>query len=145
MATLTKKFGNPKRRRQNISSDINVTPLVDVMLVLLVIFMVTSPMLVAGVKVDLPKTKASPLSGQDEPVAISVDKFGNIFIQESKIKLGEIKPKLAAVLKEKKETRIFVRGDKSVDYGKVMEVFGEIKAAGYTNIALVSETLNVDN
>ncbi len=130
------------RSRRTVSAEINVTPLVDVMLVLLVIFMVTSPMLVAGVQVDLPKTKASALSGQDEPIAISVDKFGNIFISETKIKLNELSKKLAAVSGEKKDTRIFVRGDKTIDYGKVMEVFGAIKAAGYKNIALVSETIN---
>jgi biopolymer transport protein TolR len=141
MAAILKN-NKSKRQRRAINADINVTPLVDVMLVLLVIFMVTSPMLVAGVKVDLPHTKASPLAGQDEPVAITIDKVGNIYIQETKLKLAELKPKLSMILKEKKETRIFVRGDKSVDYGKVMEVFGEIKAAGYNNIALVSETLN---
>lgn len=128
--------------RRHINAEINVTPLVDVMLVLLVIFMITSPMLVAGVQVDLPKTKASALSGQDEPISISVDKFGNVFILETKIKMEELSKKLAAVAGEKKDTRIFVRGDKTIDYGRVMEVFGAIKAAGYKNIALVSETIN---
>ncbi len=130
-----------KKRRQ-LTSEINVTPLVDVMLVLLIIFMVCSPMLVAGVQVDLPKTKAASLSGQDEPVAISIDKFGNVYIQESKVKVQELAVKLGAVLKEKKETRIFVRGDRKIDYGKVMEVFGAIKTAGYKNVALVTEGLD---
>ncbi len=130
-----------KKRRQ-IASEINVTPLVDVMLVLLIIFMVCSPMLVAGVQVDLPKTKAASLSGQDEPIAISIDKFGNVYIQESKVKLQDLSVKLGAVLKEKKETRIFVRGDRKIDYGKVMEVFGAIKTAGYKNVALVTEGLD---
>lgn len=130
-----------KKRRQ-LSSEINVTPLVDVMLVLLIIFMVCSPMLVAGVQVDLPKTKAASLSGQDEPIAISIDKFGNVYIQESKVKVQDLSVKLGAVLKEKKETRIFVRGDRKIDYGKVMEVFGAIKTAGYKNVALVTEGLD---
>ncbi len=130
-----------KKRRQ-LASEINVTPLVDVMLVLLIIFMVCSPMLVAGVQVDLPKTKAASLSGQDEPIAISIDKFGNVYIQESKVKVQDLSVKLGAVLKEKKETRIFVRGDRKIDYGKVMEVFGAIKTAGYKNVALVTEGLD---
>ncbi len=131
-----------RKKKRHLSAEINVTPLVDVMLVLLVIFMITSPMLVVGVQVDLPKTKASALSGQDEPIAVSIDKFGNIYIHETKIKLDELSKKLAAVSKEKKDIRIFVRGDKGIDYGRVMQVFGSIKAAGYKNIALVSETLN---
>lgn len=139
------KLANSRGKRgskRHISAEINVTPLVDVMLVLLVIFMITSPMLVAGVQVDLPKTKASALSGQDEPIAVSIDKFGNIYIAETKIKLEELAKKLSAVANEKKDIRIFVRGDKGIDYGRVMQVFGSIKAAGYKNIALVSETIN---
>lgn len=131
-----------RRGKRSLNSDINVTPLVDVMLVLLVIFMITSPMLVAGVQVDLPKTKASALAGQDEPIAISVDKYGNVYIQETKIKLEELGAKLNAVVKENKDIRIFVRGDKAIDYGRVMEVFGAIKSAGFRNIALVSEHIN---
>lgn len=130
------------RARSNLVSEINVTPLVDVMLVLLIIFMVCSPMLVAGVQVDLPKTKASSLAGQDEPVAVSIDKFGNIYISETKIKTSELGDKLNAVLKEKKDTRIFVRGDKKIDYGRVMEVFAELKTAGFKNVALVTEVLD---
>jgi len=135
---------NQKHRRgkRALSAEINVTPLVDVMLVLLVIIMVTSPMLVAGVQVDLPKTKASALAGQDEPISISIDKYGNVYIQETKVKISELSPKLLAVAKENKNVRIFVRGDKSIDYGKVMEVFANIKDAGFKNIALVSENIN---
>lgn len=128
-----------RRRRMSLNSEINVTPLVDVMLVLLIIFMVTSPMLVTGVEVDLPKTQAAALSGQDEPIAISVSKNGEVFIGESKVRLDELGSKLQSVLKEKTETRIFVRGDKDIDYGKVMEVFGAIKVAGFKNVALVTE------
>jgi biopolymer transport protein TolR len=133
---------NVNRKRQHLNCEINVTPFVDVMLVLLVIFMVTSPMLVTGVQVDLPKTKSSALAGQDEPISISVDKFGAVYVGEMKIKLNEVTGKLNAVSKQNKNIRIFVRGDKNVDYGKVMEVFGAIKASGYSNIALVSDLLN---
>lgn len=139
MAFIIKKNG-PRRQ---LNSEINVTPLVDVMLVLLVIFMVTSPMLVTGVQVDLPNTKASALSGQDEPLAISIDKFGNIHVQEMTVKIEELPNKLNAVLNEKKETRIFVRADKSIEYGKVMEVFGAVKNSGFKNIALVTEPYKI--
>lgn len=129
------------RQQVKIASEINVTPLVDVMLVLLIIFMVCSPMLVAGVQVDLPKTKAAALSGQDEPIAISIDKFGNVYIAENKVQVLDLGKKLNAVLNEKKDTRIFVRGDKKIDYGKVMEVFAELKSSGFKNVALVTEVL----
>ncbi len=142
MASKVGNFIGRRGTKRHISAEINVTPLVDVMLVLLVIFMITSPMLVTGVQIDLPKTKASALSGQDEPISISIDKFGNIYIHETKIKLEELAKKLAAVANERKDIRIFVRGDKGIDYGRVMQVFGSIKAAGYKNIALVSETIS---
>jgi biopolymer transport protein TolR len=138
--TFNNRIRNKRRQYQNVKSEINVTPLVDVMLVLLVIFMVTSPMLISGVQVDLPQTKSSPLSGQDEPISITINKFSNIYIQETEVDIKELPVKLRAVLKEKKDTRIFVRGHKTIDYGKVMEVFGAIKTAGYKNVALVTET-----
>lgn len=122
-----------------VSSEINIVPMVDVMLVLLIIFMVCSPMLIAGVEVDLPKTKAAALSGQDEPLAISINKKGEIYIQESRVNAKDLRGKLKSILKEKIDTRIFVRGDKNVDYGKVMQVFGAIKSAGFSNVALVTE------
>lgn len=124
-------------RRREVKAEINVTPLVDVMLVLLVIFMVTSPMLIAGINVDLPSGKASAIGGSDEPIAVTVDRSGAVYIQETKIKASELSEKLEAILHNKKETRIFVRGDRNVDYGKVMEVFGAIKNAGFSNVALV--------
>jgi biopolymer transport protein TolR len=127
------------RGRRGLNGDINVTPLVDVMLVLLIIFMVTSPMLIAGVKVDLPKTKAGPLAGQDEPLVISIKQDGKVYLQETVIALPEITKKLQAVLHQRNGARIVVRADRQVDYGRVMKVFGEIKHAGYTNIALVTE------
>lgn len=132
---------NSGRRNQSYTpmAEINVTPMVDVILVLLIIFMVTSPMLVAGVQVDLPKTQASPVSGQDEPLTITVDKEGKIYLQETPIKITSIADKLIAIGGENKDMRIFVRGDRAIDYGKVMQVVGTINAAGYTRVALITE------
>lgn len=127
-----------RRRRMTLSPEINVTPLVDVMLVLLIIFMVTSPMLVAGINVDLPETKATPVSGQDEPLVITIDKNSNIYIHDTKIERTELASKLSAITKEKKDSRIFVRGDKNIPYGEVVKLMSEIHASGYTKVALIS-------
>lgn len=124
---------------RGLNSDINVTPFVDVMLVLLVIFMVTSPMLVAGVTVDLPETKTTPVPGQDEPLAVTVDHQGIVYLQETKTDLDALVPKLKAITGEKQDTRIFVRGSKRVAYGDVMEVMGAIHRAGYRKVALVTD------
>lgn len=126
------------RNRHNLSNEINITPMVDVMLVLLVIFMVTSPMLVAGVKVDLPETSASPATGDDEPLSITIDKNGEVYIQDTKVDINELTPKLKAITREKMDTRIFIRGDKNIDYGKVIEVMGAINVAGFNKVALVT-------
>ena len=131
--------GGRRRNRNVLNSDINITPMVDVMLVLLIIFMVAAPMLVAGVNVDLPETSASPVSGQDEPLAVTVDKNGDVYIQETKIDIAELTPKLRAITQEKMDTRIFIRGDQAINYGKVIEVMGAINAAGFTKVALVTE------
>lgn len=120
-------------------SEINVTPMVDVMLVLLIIFMVTSPMLVAGVEVDLPETKSSPISGQDTPLVITVNKEEDIFITETKTPFSELVTKLKNITKEKKDTRIFVKGDRNVSYGKIVETMAEIHNAGFTKVALISD------
>lgn len=138
-ASMNNSRGHGRGRRRSGFSEINVTPFVDVMLVLLVIFMVTAPMLTAGVDVDLPDSKASAVSGQDEPLTVSIDARGAIYIQETKVKLEELQPKLIAITGEKKETRIFVRGDKSVDYGRMMQVVGEINAAGLSKVSLLTD------
>lgn len=130
---------NSRRGRSRLMSEINVTPMVDVMLVLLIIFMVTSPMLVAGVEVDLPETKSSPISGQDTPLVISIKKEGDIFITETKTPFPELATKLKNITKEKKDTRIFVKGDKNVPYGKIVETMAEIHNAGFTKVALISD------
>lgn len=128
-----------KANDRQLMSEINVTPFVDVMLVLLVIFMVTSPMLVAGVNVDLPETTASPVTGQDEPISVTVDKKGQVYIQDNLIAVGDLVIKLQAITKRNYNSRIFVRGDRDIDYGRVMQVVGAINAAGYTKVALITE------
>lgn len=120
-------------------SDINVTPLVDVMLVLLIVFMITAPMLASGVQVNLPDAASSPLPGQDEPLTISIAADGKVYIQESVVQIDDLGTKLAAITHEKKDTRIFLRGSKENDYGHVMQVFGAISQAGYANIALLTD------
>jgi len=127
------------RRKAKPMSEINVTPFVDVMLVLLIVFMVTAPLLTVGVTVDLPKATSAPLPGQDEPLTVTVDREGRIFLQESEIAIDELGPRLIAILETKPETRIFVRGDQVIDYGRVMEVVGSIHDAGIVKVALVTK------
>ncbi|MBL4691560.1 MAG: protein TolR [Rhodospirillales bacterium] len=126
-------------KRAKPMSEINVTPMVDVMLVLLIIFMVTAPLLTVGVQVDLPKTKASIIRGEDEPLAITVNAEGQVYLQETKIDLEGLLPRLNAITGNNPDVRIFVRGDASVNYGRVMEVMGTINSAGYRKVALVTE------
>jgi biopolymer transport protein TolR len=127
------------RRRRRPMAEINVTPFVDVMLVLLIVFMVTAPLLTVGVTVDLPETASSPLPGQDEPLTVSVSRDGAVFLQDSEIDLPDLGPRLLAITERRPDTRIFVRGDKVIDYGRVMEVVGAIHSAGFTKVALVTE------
>ena len=127
------------KHRHALMSEINVTPLVDVMLVLLIIFMVTSPMLVSGISVDLPKTESTPISGQDEPLTISIDKKGNVYIMETQISKANLADKLKAITKEKFDTRIFVRGDKGVMYGEIVDLVSSINSAGFTKVALITQ------
>lgn len=128
-----------RRGKNELISNINVTPFVDVMLVLLIIFMVTSPMLVAGVNVDLPETTDTPIVGDDEPLSVTVDKNGMVYIQDSEVTFEELVPKLLAVTKEKRDTRIFVRGDKQVGYGRIMQVVSSLNISGFTKVALVTQ------
>jgi biopolymer transport protein TolR len=120
--------------------EINVTPFVDVMLVLLIIFMVTAPLLTVGVPIELPEAKGQQLQSNKEPVTISVDRSGKVFIQETEIKLDEIAPKLKAISKNGYEEQIFIRGDKGIDYGTVMRVMARVKAGGFTKVSLVTES-----
>ncbi|GLK82172.1 protein TolR [Ancylobacter defluvii] len=120
-------------------SEINVTPMVDVMLVLLIIFMVAAPMLTVGVPLDLPQTQAQAVSQDREPLVVSIDNQGKVFLQDSQISVEELVPKLQAIAKAGYDERIFVRGDKTVDYGAVMKVMGRLSGAGFKRVALVSE------
>jgi biopolymer transport protein TolR len=121
-------------------SEINVTPFVDVMLVLLIVFMVTAPLLTAGVPIDLPQTRARLLGQDREPLAVSIDNAGKVFLQNTEIPVDELVPKLMAISENGYNQRIFVRGDRTVDYGRVMEVMGLLNSAGFTRIGLVTES-----
>jgi biopolymer transport protein TolR len=135
-------FGKRRHRRNPVMSEINVTPMVDVMLVLLIIFMVSAPLLTVGVPIDLPQTQATSLDQADkEPLAVSVDNNGKVFLQNSEIPMQELVPKLKAISAARggDDERIYVRGDKSVDYGTVMKVMGRLSAAGFRKVALVTE------
>ena len=133
--------GSRRRRGRRPMADINVTPLVDVMLVLLIIFMITAPLLVTGVPVDLPDARASALNDEDnKPVQISVNETGAIFIDEMEITLDELAPKLAAIAEARRDDpRIYVRADSTLDYGAVMKVVGEVNGAGFKKVALITE------
>ena len=121
-----------------VMSEINVTPFVDVMLVLLIIFMVAAPLLTVGVPIDLPETAAKPMEGQTDPINISVDAAGKVFLQDTEVPFDEIVPKLQAVAKNGVEDRIYVRGDRDADYGTVMRVMARISAAGFKKIGLIT-------
>ena len=120
-------------------SEINVTPFVDVMLVLLIIFMVTAPLLTVGVQVDLPETSADTLPEETEPLTLTINSKGEIFIQETRVEYEKIIPKILAVSNNRTDTRIFVRGDKTINYGRVLEIMGMLSGSGFTKVALISE------
>ena len=120
-------------------SEINVTPFVDVMLVLLIIFMVTAPLLTVGVPVDLPESSADSLPEDQEPLTLSINSKGEIFIQEHQVEYDKMIPKILAIAKNRTDTRIFVRGDKTINYGRVLEIMGMLSGSGFTKVALISE------
>ena len=134
-------FGKRRHRRNPVMAEINVTPMVDVMLVLLIIFMVSAPLLTVGVPIDLPQTQAASLDAPDkEPLAVSVTK-SQVYLQNSEIPIDELVPKLKAIAAARAgaEERIYVRADRNVDYGTVMKVMGRLSAAGFRRVALVTE------
>ena len=133
--------GKRRHRRRPVMAEINVTPMVDVMLVLLIIFMVSAPLLTVGVPIDLPQTQAKSLDSDKEPLTISVSVKGQVFLQETEIGVDELVPKLRAVTEARGglDERIYVRGDRQVDYGTVMKVMGRLSAAGFRRVALVTE------
>ena len=128
-----------RRSAKEPISEINVTPFVDVMLVLLIIFMVTAPLLTVGVQVDLPETSADTLPEETEPLTLTINAKGEIFIQEVKVEYEKIIPKILAVSNNRIDTRIFVRGDKNINYGRVLEIMGMLSGSGFTKVALISE------
>jgi biopolymer transport protein TolR len=127
-----------RKRKHGLMSEINVTPFVDVMLVLLIIFMVAAPLLTVGVPIDLPETQAKALNADTQPITVSVNDGGKVYLQETEIAVDEVVPKLQAIAQTGYEERIFVRGDKTADYGTVMQVMARISAAGYKNLGLVT-------
>jgi biopolymer transport protein TolR len=132
-------------RRYRPLAEINVTPFVDVVLVLLIVFMVAAPLMTVGVPVDLPRTQAQAMPQEQEPITISIDPQGRIFLQETEVEVAELVPRLRAILGEQRQganepqRRIFVRGDRSIAYGRIMEVMGMIAASGFTRVALIAE------
>jgi biopolymer transport protein TolR len=137
----TAVVGRRRRRRHGVMSEINVTPMVDVMLVLLIIFMISAPLLTVGVPIDLPQSQAKSLDQDREPLTISVNAEGKVFLQNSEVLAGELVPKLRAITEARggADERIYVRGDRSVHYGTVMKVMGQLSAAGFRRVALVTE------
>ena len=130
---------NKIQKKHKIISQINVTPFVDVMLVLLIVFMITAPLLTVGVSVDLPKTKASQLNSKGDPIVVSIKQNGELFIQEREIDSVQLLPRLRAISSGNKNLRIYVRGDKNVPYGLVLETISKIKSSGFKKVALVAK------
>jgi biopolymer transport protein TolR len=132
--------GRTRGNRRRPMAEINVTPMVDVMLVLLIIFMVAAPLLTAGVPIDLPDSKAKAISDEDnKPLEVSVDKDGKIFVGETETTEDRIATILSSMTEDNPDRRIYIRGDKGVDYGKIMRVLGVINSAGFNKVALISE------
>ena len=129
------------RSRNEPMSEINVTPFVDVMLVLLIIFMVTAPLLTVGVQVDLPESNADSLQSDNEPLELTISKDGNIFIQETEVNIKELIPKLVAITDNRLDTKIYVGGDEVINYGKVMRVLGELSGSGFSKVALITKPI----
>ena len=139
MSTLSGDRSRRHRWRRSPMSEINVTPMVDVMLVLLIVFMVAAPLLTVGVPVDLPKSKANPLSGDDEPLVITITAKGQVLIQETEVAPNQLVARLQAITGAGFDQRIFVRGDQAVAYGIVADTVARINRAGFSRVALVTE------
>ena len=136
------KFNFKKNKVRNKSfSQINVTPFVDVMLVLLIVFMVTAPLLTVGIPVDLPKVKASALTDQKDPIEITVNIEGEVYIGESLVEVENLIPRINAITEQNTQARIYIRGDRVVAYGRVMEIMSIINSAGYVKVALITQNL----
>jgi biopolymer transport protein TolR len=130
--------GFSQKTGARVMSDINVTPLVDVMLVLLIIFMVTAPLMQQGLEVNLPETKSSGLATPEDPFLLVIDDSGRIFIGSSRVRLSDLQKKLSAIFKSRENKQIFIQADKNTSYGTVAEALAEARAAGISNISLVT-------
>ena len=139
LSTGSQRARRGRGRRLRPMSDINVTPFVDVMLVLLIVFMVTAPLLTVGVPVDLPETRALALGQDPEPLAVTIDSGGQIYLQDTLVEIEELVPRLEAIAQNGYDQRVFVRGDRAVAYGAVAEVMGLLSSAGFTRIGLVNQ------
>jgi biopolymer transport protein TolR len=141
MNGIATSSGHRRRRRHGIMSEINVTPMVDVMLVLLIIFMVSAPLLTVGVPIDLPQSQAKSLDQDKNPITVSVNDKGQVFLQDTEIPVDELVAKLKAVTESRggMDERVYVRGARQVDYGTVMKVMGRLSSAGFRRVALVTE------
>ncbi len=133
-----RRTGFSKRHRQ--MSEINVTPFVDVMLVLLVVFMVTAPLLTVGVPIDLPNSQANNLPENNTPLSITIDDQGKIYLQDEEVDLGQLVARITVIFENRKEDRIYVHGDEGVSYGRVMKVMGLLNGNGFSRVALVTDT-----
>ena len=138
-AALNGQRGGRRGRRMKPIGEINVTPFVDVMLVLLIVFMVTAPLLTVGVPVDLPKTKAGQINADQAPLVVTIRDDGTLYLQDNEIEPDKLIPRLSAIGDANKNARIFVRGDKNVAYGEVIVLMGRIQTAGVERVALVAE------
>ncbi len=136
---LKNQFFLKKRKKRRSMSQINVTPFVDVMLVLLIVFMITAPLLTVGVSVDLPKTKASQLNQKGDPLILSIKSNGKIFIQDREIDSKKLIPRLKALANNNMKIRVFIRGDKKVNYGKVVDILSRVQTAGFSKATLVAK------
>ncbi len=134
--------GRKRRQRSQPMTQINVTPFVDVMLVLLIVFMVTAPLMTVGVEVELPKTEAGQVEGSKEPLVISIDARGDIFLQETRITMADIVPRIRAISKAGFKERIYIRGDNKIAFGEISRVMGHLSSAGYRRITVITEQLD---
>ena len=137
--SVNKQRSGRRRHSHRPMGEINVTPFVDVMLVLLIVFMVTAPLLTVGVPVDLPKTQAGQINADQAPLVVSLQKQGAIFLQDTEIDAENLVPRLKSISQANNQVRIFVRGDKAVAYGEVLALMGRIQSAGFERVALVAE------
>lgn len=131
--------GNRRRRDKRPQADINVTPMVDVMLVLLIIFMVAAPMMTSGINVDLPKTAAKPVNADTKPITVTVREDGSVYLGDNVVDMNQLVDQLKAMSQNDSEHRIFVKGDQHINYGRVMEIMGRITAGGFTHVALLAQ------